>query len=115
LKKGGERTTVFVVETYVVKPDKLGEYAELAKKYVEWTKKRADLFKEVKSWKLFAHLYGGISGGYVEMWEFENLMDYEKAMNRLMQDKEFMTEFYTKVMAMMVPATYSVNVWNPFA
>jgi hypothetical protein len=55
------------------------------------------------------------SARYVKMWEFENLMDYEKTMNRFMQDKEFMTEFYTKVMAMMVPATYSTSVWNPVA
>jgi hypothetical protein len=107
--------TVFVVETYIVKPDKLGEYTELAKKYVEWTRKRADLFKEVKSWRLFAHMFGGTSGGYVEMWEFMNLIDYEKVMSRLMQDREFITEFYSKVMAMMVPGTYSTSVWNPVA
>jgi hypothetical protein len=104
-----------VVETYVVKPDKLGEYVELAKKYVEWRRKHVGLFKGVKSWKLFTHLYGDTSGGYVEMWELDNLTDYEEAVNRLMQDKEFMTEFNTKVMAMMVPATYSVNVWSPVA
>ena len=103
---------VFMVETYVVKPDKQEEFREFCKKYVEWTKKRPDLFKEVKSWKLFAQVLGGNFGGYVEMWEFENLADGEKAMNRMMQDKEFITTIYSEFANLLVPATHTINIWN---
>ena len=103
---------VFMVETYVVKPDKQEEFREFGKKYVEWTKKRSDLFKEVKSWKLFAQVLGGNCGGYVEMWEFENLADGEKAMNRMMQDKEFTTTIYSEFASLLVSATHTINIWN---
>jgi hypothetical protein len=103
---------VFMVETYVVKPDKLGEFMEFGKKYIAWTKKRPDLFKEVKSWKLFAQVLGGNFGGYVEMWEFENLATGEKTMNTMMQDKEFMTTIYSEFASLLVPATHSINIWN---
>jgi hypothetical protein len=49
------------------------------------------------------------------MWEYENLADAEKAMNRLMQDKEFMTDIYPQFMAVIMSGTYSINVWNPVA
>ncbi len=107
--------TIFVVETYVVKPDKLGEFAEFGKKYIEWTKKRPDLYKDLKSWKLFTHVIGGVWGGYVEMSEFENLADAEKHLNMVMQDKEFMTEIYPQIMALIVPGTLSMNIWMPVA
>jgi len=104
-----------MVEIYIVKPDKLDEFAAVGKKYIEWTKKRPDLFKDVKSWKLFAQMIGGNYGGFVEMWEFENMADGEKHMNRMMQDKEFMTEFYPAFMALIVPGTHSMNVWKSVA
>jgi len=103
---------VFMVETYVIKPDKQAEFVEFGKKYVEWTKKRQDLFKEVKSWKLFAQVLGGNFGGYVEMWEFENLADGEKAMNRMMQDKEFIMTIIPEFASLIVPATHTINIWN---
>lgn len=76
-------------------------------------KKRPDLFKEVKSWKLFVQVLGGSFGGYVEMWEFDNMADGEKAMNRMMQDKEFMTAIYPEFASLLVPATHTISIWNP--
>jgi len=104
--------TVFMVETYVVKPDKLGEFMEFGKKYFEWKEKRPELFKEVKSYKMFVQMLGGNFGGYVEMWEFENMADCEKCMNRMMQDKEFMTKIYPEFASFVVPATHSINIWS---
>jgi len=105
--------TVFMVETYVVKPEKQTEFTAWLKKYFTWIEKHPQLFKEVKSHKMFAQVFGGNWGGYVEMWEFENSADCEKCMNRAMQDKEFMTIIHVEFAAFVVPATHSISIWNP--
>jgi len=111
--EGGDKMTVFMVETYIIKPDKLGEFTAFIKKFETWMKKHPELFKEVKSHKLFSHLLGGNWGGFVEMWEAKSLADIEKVFNRVMQDKEYMTKIYPEVMALVVPGTHSINIWNP--
>jgi hypothetical protein len=105
--------TIFVVETYVVKPDKLGEFAKATKDFEAFMKKRPDLFKETKSYKAYSHMLGGTWGGGVWMTEVESLADLEKGLKKQMQDKEFMTEVYAKFMALIVPGTYSLNIWTP--
>ncbi|MDH5374968.1 MAG: hypothetical protein OEW95_04045 [Candidatus Bathyarchaeota archaeon] len=104
--------TIFMVETYVVKPEKQAEFMAFAKKFVEWKEKNAEKFKEAKSWRLFAQMLGGNFGGYVEVWEFENMAECEKWTNRIMQDKDFMTTLYHEFTRLIVPATHSVNIWN---
>ncbi|HVP15783.1 MAG TPA: hypothetical protein VMT42_00235 [candidate division Zixibacteria bacterium] len=102
--------TIFLVDTYVIKPDKLGEFAEFVKKYFEWMKKRTDLANEVKSHKLFSHMIGKF-GGYVEMIEFENLADFEKWTSKIMRS-EFMTTIYPEFAKYIVPGTESNEIWN---
>jgi len=102
---------IIMAETYVIKPDKLGEFTAFGKKFETWMKEHPELFKEVKSHKLFSHMLGGKWGGYVEMREFENLADFEKWMNRLMQS-EFMTTLYLEYAGLEVPGSHSIEVWN---
>ena len=104
--------TVWMVDSYVVKPDKLGEFTALLKKLEVFIKKRKDLFKEAKSHKFFSQLLGGTWGGYVEMYEFENLADFEKCFGRVMHDKEFMTKIYAEFSSCVVPGSESANIWN---
>lgn len=104
--------TVFMVETYVIKPEKEAEFKAMLKKFFAYKEKHPQLFKEVKSYKIFSHLLGGKWGGYVEMSEFDNLADFEKWINRLMQS-DFMTTIYSGFMALVVPATDSISIWNP--
>ncbi len=47
----------------------------------------------VKSYKMFAQMFGGNSGGYVEMWKFENIADLEKFFNKVPQS-DCMRTFY---------------------
>ena len=103
--------TIFMVETYVTKPGKPGEFTAFYKKFTEWSNKHPDLFKEVKSHKLFSHMFGGKWGGYVDMWEFENMADLEKCMSRQFQDKEMMTTFNPEFTSFVLPGTYSVEIW----
>jgi hypothetical protein len=111
-KKGGERMTIWMVDTYAVKPDKLGEFPEFIKKFTAFVKKRPDLIKEIKSFKINSKLIGGTWGGYVEMYEFENVADFEKCFGRIMQDKEFMTEIYAKIPNYIVLGSESIEIWN---
>jgi hypothetical protein len=104
--------TIFSVETWIVKPDKLGEYMAVHKKFETWLKKHPELFKEVKSYKLFSHMLGGKWGGYVWMTEFENLADLEKGFNKLMKS-DYMTTIYPEMASLIVPGSYSIDVWNP--
>ena len=104
--------TVFIVETYVVKPEKQAEFMAFVKKLATWKEKNPKRFKEVRSWKLFAQMFGGNVGGYVEVWEFENLAESEKFSNRIMEDKEFITNIYAELPSLLVPAKHLVNVWN---
>jgi hypothetical protein len=104
-----------MVETYVVKPDKLGEFTAFCKKKETYMKKRPDLFKEVKSHKLFSQMLGGNWGGYVEIWEAKSLADIEKVFNRVMQDKEYMTKINPEGNALIVPGTDSLNIWSSVA
>ena len=102
--------TIFVVETYVIKPEKQAEFTAYKKK---WKKFFVKWLKELKSCKMFAQMFGGNYGGYVEMWEFENLADCEKFFNRIMQS-EYPTKLQPEFMALIVPATYSMSVWTSF-
>ena len=103
------------MEKYDVKLDKLEEYTALLKKFEPYMKKRPDLFKGVKSHRVFRHMLGGSYGGCVEMTEMDSLADVEKFVNRAMADKEFMTEIYAEFMALIVTETYSANIWTPAA
>ena len=104
--------TIFMVETYVIKPEKQAEFTAFLKKFFAYKEKHPQLFKEMKSFKIFAHLFGGNWGGYTEMSEFENLTDFEKWINRLMQS-DFMTTLYPEFNALVAPATDSMSIWNP--
>jgi len=104
--------TVFTMETYVVKPEKLGEFTTFIKNYEAWMKKRPELFKEVKSHKVFSDLLGGHWGGGAWLGEYESLADLEKNLNKLMGDKEFMTKMMAEWNALLLPGTYSINVWT---
>jgi len=107
--------TVFLVETYVIKPEKQVEftaYKKKWKKFFAYKENRPQLFSGVKSYKMFAQMLGGNYGGYVEMWEFTNLADCEKFFNKVMQS-DYTTKLYPEFASLIVPATYSMNVWNP--
>jgi hypothetical protein len=101
-----------MVDSYVVKPEKLGEITGLLKKLEALIKRRPELFKEAKSHRFFSHMLGGKWGGYVEMYEFENMADFEKCFYRIMQDKEFMTTIYAEFTSYVVPGSETADVWN---
>ena len=104
--------TVFAVDTYGIKPEKQAEYATWSKKFSAYRQKHPQLFKEVKSYKVFAHVAGGNWGGYVEMMEFENLTVFQTWMNRILKS-EYLAALYPEFTTLVTPATESVSIWSP--
>ena len=109
--KRGDKMTVFFVETWIVKPDKLGEFPAHAKKWETWMKKHPEVCKEIKSNKIFSQLLGGNFGGYVEMTEFENLAENEKWLNKFMKS-DYMTTIYPEFASLIVAGSHSIDIWN---
>ena len=103
---------VFVVEAYVVKPEKQAEFMAYKKKWKKFfVFKEKPLLKEVKSHRLFAQLFGGNFDGYVELWEFENLADVEKFFNKMMKS-DYMTKLAPEFVSLVVPGTRSMSIWS---
>jgi hypothetical protein len=104
---------VFIVETYVVKPERQAEFTAYKRKWKKFftLKEKPQLFKKVKSQKMFAQVFGGNSNGYVEIWEFDNLADLEKFFNRLMKS-DYATKLAPEFASLIVPATRSMSIWN---
>jgi len=103
--------TIFVVETYVVKPGKQGELMLLLQRMREYKEKNPEAFKEMKSKRIFSQMFGGVSGGYVELDEFDSVADAEKYIARMYKDEGFM-KLLQEALQLVVPATYSLNVWK---
>ena len=103
--------TVFVVETYVIKPGKQGELMLLLQRMREYKKENLERFKEMKSKRIFSQIFGGVSGTYIELNEFDNIADAENYMARMVKDEGFM-KLYQRALQLLVPATYSLNVWK---
>jgi hypothetical protein len=89
-----------MVHQYAVKPEKLGEFAAWGSKYFAWAQGRAELFKEVRSLKVFSQMLGDNMGGYIERWSGKFSLDKE----RLVWQQEWL--------AMIVPGTWSSSIWT---
>ena len=102
---------VFIVDTHVVKPEKQEQYASLMRRVRKYMKENPETFKEVKSLKVFAQMFGGIAGGYVQLWEYDNMADIEKSLTKMFKDKGFI-EIEQEGNRLIEPTTHSWNVWN---
>lgn len=103
--------SVFVVETYAVTPEKRGKFKSLMQRLLEYKKQNPKLFEEVRSWKLFAQMFGGIAGTYIEMWEFDSMADLEKCWKREDKDEGFM-RMHQEFLQLIDPTTFSMKIWN---
>jgi len=103
--------TVFVIWTWVVKPEKQEEHNRMMQRYLKYIKENPEISRVVKSMKVFTQTFGGIYGSYVQLIEYNSLADYERLQGRLLKDKEYM-EILQEFMLVIDPAKLSVNVWN---
>ena len=106
--------SIIRVETYVVRTEKSPEFAALLNEFLKFKKAHPQLFKGVKSWKLYKQDYGQPAGMYVEMWEYGNLAQVEETNRRIFSD-ERMKKINAAFHKLVVPATFSASIWNRVA
>jgi uncharacterized protein with von Willebrand factor type A (vWA) domain len=105
--------TVFMVETWVVPQENQEKHKQLWEGYLEYIRKNKELFKEIKSLKLFTQTFGSISGAIVEVIEFDSLADKERLDSKLAKDRES-SEFHNDLASVKDAATVSMSTWEPF-
>jgi len=103
--------TVVLMWTWVVKQGKHEKHRLLIHRLEKFVKKNPKLFKELKSMRFFTQTFGGISGAYVEMAEFESLADLSACLARTSKD-----EGYRKInqewMSLIDPATFTASLFT---
>ena len=104
--------SVFLVSTYVVKPDKLEEYKEIWRRWLRFKRENPKEVKELKSSRVFTQTFGDIYGKYIEIHEFENMADYESYWDKAFKNKEHW-KIFEKQMLLFVPETVSMSIWKP--
>ena len=111
MQKGSGEMSIFVVETYLVASEKREKFKLLMQRLLEYKKENPKLFEEVRSLKLFAQMFGGIAGSYIEMWEFDSMADLEKCWKREDKDAGFM-RIHQEFLQLIDPTTFSMKIWN---
>jgi hypothetical protein len=106
--------SIFLVETYLAKHEKQGEFDALLKDFLRFKKENPKVFAGLKSWKLLQQEYGGIGNMYIEMWEFESLPEMEKCNTRIFAPKE-MKRINKEFHELIDHATFARYVWNTIA
>lgn len=102
--------SVFVVETYVVRAEKRAEFEPALNEFLEFKERNADLFAELKSWKLFKQEFGAIGGMYIEMWEYEDKVEMDRISTRIFS-AEGMKKIQKGFHLLIEPATFSTSLW----
>ncbi|MBM4444584.1 MAG: hypothetical protein FJ020_04665 [Chloroflexi bacterium] len=106
--------SIILVETYMVRHEKQKQFQLSLEEFIRYKEGHPKLFKGVKSWRLLKKFSGGIANSYVELWEFENLMDMENCSARIFktrQGKKIQADFYDQI----DNATFTRSIWNSVA
>ncbi len=104
---------IYMIEKYVIKTDKLTEFATYTKKYLNWLQqKRPTLYKEVKTHQMLNQMFGDHYCQQMEIWEYQNLTDLEKTWTRLMQDQELNTQVFPEFANFIVPGSHKIEIWG---
>jgi hypothetical protein len=106
--------SIIVSETYVVRREKTIEFTALLEEFLKFKKAHPQLFKSVKSWKLYKQDYGQPTGMYIEMWEYENLAQLEETDKRIFSN-EGMKKINSAFHKLVEPATFSASIWSEVA
>jgi hypothetical protein len=61
-----EGMTLFREDSFIIKPYRLSEFIEVLMRFKTVRKEQPDLFKEIKSYKVFTYMLGGKWGGMLK-------------------------------------------------
>lgn len=107
----GERV---VVETYVVRAEKLQDFDPALHEFLDFKERNPALFKDLKSCRLLKQEYGGVSGMYIEMWEYDNLAEMERVSDQIFAD-EGMRKIGKGFHQLVEPTSFTTAIWYPVA
>ncbi|MCW4028719.1 MAG: hypothetical protein NWE92_03630 [Candidatus Bathyarchaeota archaeon] len=103
---------VFLVSTYIIKPEKLLQHQAWGKNLVASMKKHPELFREVSSLRVFRQKSDGGARRFIALWEFKTVADKKSWEHRLQKDKELMG-FSSEFGSLILPNSFSRNTWKP--
>jgi hypothetical protein len=106
--------SVFVVETYVVRAEKLQDFDPALQEFLDFKDRNPALFEGLKSWRLLKQEFGGVSDMYVEMWEYENLAEMERVSEQIFAD-EGMSRIGKGFHQLVEPTSFTAAIWYPVA
>ena len=106
--------SVFVVETYVVRAEKLEDFTPALQEFLDFKDRNPALFEGLKSWRLLKQEFGGVSDMYVEMWEYENLAEMERVSEQIFAD-EGMSRIGKGFHQLVEPTSFTAAIWYPVA
>lgn len=103
--------STFMVDNYVIRSGKRGEFMAWWQTFLKYKEDHPEVFKGLKSLKLFHREFGGISGSYVDMLEFDSMADLDRVMTRMQQDEQF-SKIGHAFELLYDPAAYSCEIWS---
>ncbi|MDH5462395.1 MAG: NIPSNAP family protein [Candidatus Bathyarchaeota archaeon] len=103
--------TILTVDKWMIKPEKQAEHKKLMQKYHKFMKDNAEMCKEMKLVGEYTQMFGGVSGMYVWLVEYDSLADLEKLNKRMEKDEEA-KKLMQEWMPLIDPASVSTNVWT---
>jgi hypothetical protein len=112
--EGGNSMSIILAETYMVRHEEQKEFQSSLEEFIRYKERHPKLFESVKSWRLLKQFSGGIANAYVELWEFDSLLDMEKCSARIFKTKEgkkIQADFYDQI----DNATFTRSIWNSVA
>ena len=105
--------TVFVVESYLVKPEKIEQNNVLLQKLARLLKEQPAKFKMVKSYKTYTETFG--TWGYsLEFWEMGDISDWNKIFEMMMKDEE-LKKFPEEFFNLIIPGTHQLHLMDKTA
>jgi hypothetical protein len=105
--------TVLVVESYLVKPDKIEQNNALLQKLARLLKEKPAKFKMVKSYKTYMETFG--TWGYsLEFWEMGDISDWNKIFEMMMKDEE-LKKFPDEFFSLIIPGTHQLHMMTQTA
>ena len=105
-----EKLSIFVVEKWNLRPEKLHEYNTFLAKWKKLVEKRPELFEEIKSWNSYMTIIG-TSHSCMNLWEYERFSDIEKHMAKYGTDTE-LKEFVSELWTYLLPGSHRDEIWR---
>jgi len=103
--------STFMVDSFVVRTEKQGEFTAWLQTFLKYKEGHPEVFKGLRSVRVFHKEFGGISGSYVMLSEFDSMADLERVTTRMLQDEQF-GKIGRAFEPLYDPATDSCEIWS---